>query len=90
MTCKKGGFVTMRHDNIRNFEANLLRRVCNDVEVEPRLQPVENDEARLNIRARGFWRPGQSAFFDVRVTNTNSKSQELIPMQTIYKRHISG
>ena len=87
MTCKKGGFITIRHNNIRNFEANLLKKVCNDVEIEPRLQPVENDEARLDIRARGFWRPGQSAFFDVRVTNTNANSQETIPLPTIYKKH---
>ena len=38
----------------------------------PALQPVDNDEARLDILARGFWRPGQSAYFDVRLTNTNS------------------
>ena len=73
MNCKKGGFVSIRHDTIRNFEANLLKKVCADVEVEPKLQPVNNDEARLDVRARGFWRPGQSAFFDVRLTNINAE-----------------
>ena len=63
MSCKKGGFITIRHNNVRDFEANFLKKVCNDVEVEPKLIPVENDESRLDIRARGFWRPGQSAFF---------------------------
>ena len=74
----------MRHNDIRDFEANLLHQVCNDVEIEPYLQPisyetlpasaVESDEARLDVRARGFWRRGQNAFFDVRVTNPNSES----------------
>ena len=87
MNCKKGGFVSIRHDSLRNFEANLLKKVCNDVEIEPKLQPVNNDEARLDIRARGFWRPGQSAFFDVRLTNTNAQSQVNTPIESIYKKH---
>ena len=84
LNCKKGGFITIRHNDIRDFEANLLGQVCNDVEVEPMLQPVSNeilptssaksDEARLDVRARGFWRNGQNAFFDVRVTNPSSES----------------
>ena len=52
-----------------------------DVEIEPKLQPVNNDEARLDVRARGFWRPAQSAFFDVRVTNTNAESQVNTPIE---------
>ena len=87
MNCKKGGFVTIRHNNVRDFEANLLKTVRNGVEVEPKLQPIENDEARLDIRARGFWRLGQSAYFDVRITNVNSNSQANIPVETIYKNH---
>ena len=87
MNCKKGGFVSIRHDNIRNFEANLLKNVCHDVEIEPRLLPVDGDEQRLDVRARGFWRQGQSAFFDVRVTNTNASSQVALPIEKIYKKH---
>ena len=87
MNCKKGGFVTIRHNNVKDFEANLLKTVCNDVEIEPKLQPIENDEVRLDIRARDFWRRGQSAYFDVRITNVNSNSQANIPIETICKNH---
>ena len=87
MSCKKGGFVTIRHNNIRDFESNLLKKVCNDVELEPKLIPVNDDEARLDIRARGFWRPGQSAFFDVCLTNTNAPSQVNASLCKIYKKH---
>ena len=98
MNCKKGGFIHMRHDNIRNFDANLLKLVCNDVEIEPTLQPLSGeslvgqetnngDDVRLDIRARSFWRNGQSAFFDVRVTNTNSASQINKPVSKIYESH---
>ena len=35
---KRGGFVVMRHNNVRGFEANLLNTIQNDVEIEPALQ----------------------------------------------------
>ena len=52
----------MRHNNVRDFEANLLRKVCNDVELEPPLQPLTGeiatgltgDEARPDIRAKSL------------------------------------
>ena len=83
MSCKKGGFVTIRHNDLRDLTANILHQVCNDVETEPCLLPVtkENlhyrsairgDEARLDIRARGFWQKGQQAFMDVRVFDPNA------------------
>ena len=69
----------MRHKNIRDFEANLLLIVHNDVEVEPQLQQVDNeqfnrfkeDNARPDIRGKGVWRNAQNAYFDVRVANVN-------------------
>ena len=95
LNCKKGGFVIIRHNNIRDFEANLLKKVCSDVEIEPQLQNVHGeqieglvgDESRPDIRARGFWRNGQNAYFDVRVTNTNSRSQVNTPVENILKKH---
>ena len=30
----------MRHNNIRDFEASLLREICKDVKIEPMLLPV--------------------------------------------------
>ena len=38
VNCKRGGFVVMRHNNVRGFEANLLNTIQNDVEIEPALQ----------------------------------------------------
>ena len=97
LNCKRGGLVIMRHNNIRDFEANLLRQVCTDVETEPPLQPLDGenlpglsgDEARPDVRARGFWRNGQNAFFDIRVTNTNSSSQANLSAERIYAKHES-
>ena len=44
MNCKMGGFVIIRHNELRDFEANLLNKVCTDVEIEPRLQPLEGEQ----------------------------------------------
>ena len=61
LNCKKGGFLTTRYNNIRDYEANLLAKIHTDVETEPSLQPVEgeivsrilDDNARPDVRARG-------------------------------------
>ena len=88
----------MRHDKIRDVECQLLKMVVHDVESEPQLQPVVNkvgycasailnNEARLDVRARGFWRDGQNSFFDVRITNADANSQRNTSLSSIFKKH---
>ena len=91
LSCKKGGFVSLRHNELRNIIALMLKTICKDVVIEPPLLPltgedlhevsaITGDEARLDVRARGFWQTGQSAFFDIRVFNPLAKrhiSQDL-------------
>jgi hypothetical protein len=85
----------MRHNNIRDFEANLLTQVRTDVEKEPPLQPLSGetivgateDGARPDIRARGFWRPAQNAFFDVLLTNLNAPSHAHLSPDKIFAKH---
>ena len=80
MTCKKGGFVNIRHNEVRDFTAGILSEICNDVAVEPLLTPLTgekfahksantDDNARLDVSARGVWIKGSRAFFDIRVFN---------------------
>ena len=38
MMCQGGGFIIYHHNERGNLEAEMLRMVCNDVEVEPVLQ----------------------------------------------------
>ena len=45
-----------------------------------------NDEARPDIRARGVWRPGQNAIFDIRLTNVNTNSQKHETGEIIVKK----
>ena len=39
-SCKKGGFVSLGHNHIRNIVSIMLREVCKDVRVEPQLQQL--------------------------------------------------
>ena len=73
MSWKKGGFVTLRHNEVRDITATLLLSdVCKDVELEPFLLTLNgeqqtmrktaktNDEVRLDICGRSFWVSGES------------------------------
>jgi len=73
MICRHGGLTFIYHNKLRDITAQLLSKVCNDVSIEPPLQPLsgerltpqtanQQDDARADIHARGFWGRQQSAF----------------------------
>lgn len=83
LNCKLGGYVTMRHNNIRDVEARFLKEVCKDVKTEPELIPIGNTEsessneakkARPDVSAVGIWSSMERTFLDVRIMNPNSPS----------------
>ena len=43
MSCKKGGFVTLRNNKLRDNRGALLEEVCHNVAIEPILQPVTDN-----------------------------------------------
>ena len=81
LQCNKGGYTQMRHNEIRDTFASVMKEVCYDVEIEPKLQPLESesfvhktttteDEARLDIKANGLWDSRFCrTFFDVKIFN---------------------
>ena len=85
------------HNELRDLEAEMLRMVCNDVEVEPVLPEVTGEtlshgankvpDARLDIHAPGFWEWHWAALFDVRVCHRNANSYRDLTPKQIYKRH---
>ena len=63
--CPKGVYPHLRHNEIRDIFATLLREVCHVVEIERKLQSLKGesfqnktttteDEARLDIKANGL------------------------------------
>ena len=81
LSCPKGGYPSIRHNELRDLTASLLTETCQDVAVEPSIQPETTerligasantqDGARSDIVASGFWGGTfERAFFDVRVFN---------------------
>ena len=98
MICHMGGIPTIRHNEIRDITATLLTEICHNVATEPLLQPLTNESfvhrsantepnARLDIRARGFWNTGQDAFFYVRVFYPNASSNHSMTTTAAYRKH---
>ena len=83
INCKKGGFVRIRQNHLRDLFARIVSEVCKDTEIEPKLLPLPgyelhgrttngSNEERLDIRAQGFWNRDQQTFFDIRVFDPNA------------------
>ena len=65
MSCKKGGFVTLHHNKLRDITGALLEEVCHHVAIRPILQPVTDNNlvpstantnygSRLRVSGRSF------------------------------------
>jgi hypothetical protein len=96
LNCKLGGYVNMRHNNIRDLEATLLRPICRDVKIEPKLMPLGytgtqstkiEDGARPDVSAVGLWSPMERTFLDVRVIHLNSPSYIGTTPAQLYKNN---
>ena len=99
LNCAKGAFPTIRHNEIRDFTGELLTVVCHDVCTEPILQSLDGEtfdlasantenNARADIRAKGFWGLRQQcAFFDITVFNPNVQSNQMFALTSCYRHH---
>ena len=97
LSCPKGGFPSIRHNEIRDMTAKLLSEVCTDVKIEPELQPLTGellqnktanteDGARLDISASGLWGGRhEKTFVDVRVFNPLAATHKHQPISTCYR-----
>ena len=97
LTCKLGGYVSLRHDSLKNTTAKLLEQVCKDVVDEPGLLNVTTEQlpkgtnttdgARLDISVRGFWTPLDRAFTDIRVLHPQAPSNSNKSLYQMYHSH---
>ena len=98
LDCKRGGFVSLRHNDLRDTEARLLDEIAYDVQIEPELQDLsENIQlapgsntaqgARLDIAARGVYSRRDRTFFDVRVTNPHCMTNRGKTLPQVYAEH---
>ena len=71
LNCKREGFITIRHNNIRHFEANLSKQVHIK---GGNTNGLTGDDARQNITVKTVWRNGQNAYsliFALQTLNAN-------------------
>ena len=98
MICKRGGFVCIRHNEVRDLTANLLRDICHDVTTEPSLLTYDGEhmrhrtantanEARVDICARGFWSRGERAFMDIRIFDPMAACHRNLNLDAAHKRN---
>ncbi len=98
LSCKKGGYVSMRHNSLRDTIANMMKEAgCSDVRTEPALLPVNPNDfasrtntsegARLDISARGLQSTFERTFFDVRVSHPYAASNVTVSLTALYERN---
>ena len=99
LSCPRGGFPIVRHNEIRDVTANLLTEVCHDVRSEPELQPLSGeamaeatsnitDGARLDMAVNGFWGGHfERTHLDVRVFNPHAPSNRNTSISNCYRKH---
>jgi hypothetical protein len=101
MTCKKGGLVMLRHNDVAAEWHHLcaqaltpaaitdepLIHMCRDVQQAGANGTAPPPELRGDIAAHGFWRRGTTTIFDVRVTDTDAPSYRGTDPQKVLRRH---
>ena len=95
--CKTGGFIHMRHDGPKNLFAKWCGGCFRDIGLEPGLEPLsgevfesksakKEDEARSDVRVRGYWGNYRNAFFEFRVFYPHAHSYKSTKPQALYKQ----
>ena len=98
LMCKKGGYVVLRHNHLKDTLAEMMTKVCTDVVTEPKLLPLNDEifnhrtantaeQARLDISARNFWHPLGRSFFDIRVLHPGSPTNANKSLEQMYIDH---
>jgi hypothetical protein len=95
LSCKKGGYVIMRHNKVRDLEAELMREVCHNVITEPELIPIENnclgirnatgDKSRPDVSGVGVWGAYEKTYLDVLITHPNCPTYADKPIGSVYR-----
>ncbi len=78
LSCRKGGLVIRRHNEVRDAIGDLASQVWSKVQREPVVRDANysNGDSALvaDLGVRGVWIPQAEALFDVRVVDTDAPS----------------
>ena len=95
LSCPNGGYTIMRHNGVRDLEAELMREVCRDVKVKPELLPIgeqemagiTSDKARLDVSGVGVWGEHERTFLDIKIFHPNCQSYSNMDIEKAYVHH---
>ena len=87
----------MRHNVLRDANANIMQEACTDVKIEPILLPINpksyksqtncKKQAKLDISARGLNSPFEKTFYDVRVTHPFCDTNITVELPELYNKN---
>ena len=84
----------MRHDRVRDLEAEIMKEVCRDVKTEPALLPLDNEldisgnvkeKARADVSGIGVWGTYERTFLDIKIVHPNAPSHLHKPIDKVYE-----
>ena len=78
LSCRKGGLVIQRHNEVRDAIGDLASLVWNKVRREPVVREADYNLGTsalvADLGVRGVWLPQAEALFDIRVVDTDAQS----------------
>ena len=87
LSCKKGGLIIQRHNEIRDAVGDLADTVWTQVQREPIVRQANDSESIpaliADLGVRGVWEPQTLALFDIRVIDTDAPSHLLRAPESI-------
>ena len=100
LSCSCGGYLGVRHNEVRDLLCSVMRETCHNVSIEPQLLPLDGErfrstgantanDARVDIKANGFWNGSrhECAYFDVRVFYPHAHSYRSMQVPVVYRNH---
>ena len=91
LNCKKGGLVTLRHNELRDLNIEMVKTAGFTHTVK---EPTVKDSdmkgeggLRVDWSVRGFWEHQREALFDCRIFNADAISYENTPINTLLEKH---
>ena len=95
----KGDFPSIRQNKIRDLTANLMSEVCNDVYIEPHLQPITGEHLPRGHREhprrclngycykQAMGDRYERTYFDVGIFNPHATSNRQTNLSACYRKH---
>jgi hypothetical protein len=78
LSCRKGGLVTQRHNEVHDVFSDLSSIAWGQVLKEPVVReaniPTKSPALVADLSVRGVWIPQSEALFDIRIVDTDARS----------------